>query len=123
MRPHSRTRFARSCSRRTSMPSPRRCCPSSRTDMPAAEPQHIDKARTIGRAAFDGFLQSDLMPTGMQTPPLIWAAAFMVGPALFLPAQYMVKYPFLRRFHPERLERTFWNDRMLFLLMSAGAIG
>jgi len=91
--------------------------------MHAATHEQIDQARTIGRATFDGFLQSDLMPTGMQAPALIWAAAFMVGPALFLPAQYMVKYPFLRRFHPERLERTFWNDRMLFLLMSAGAIG
>jgi hypothetical protein len=83
----------------------------------------VDQARTIARATFDGFLQSDLMPSGMQAPALIWAAAFLVGPALFLPAQHMVKYPFIRRFHPEQLERAFWGDRMLFLLMSAGAIG
>src|SRR3954465_4835768 len=120
MRPRSRTRFARSCSRRTSMPSQRRSCQSSRTDMNTATREQIDQARTIGRATFDGFLQSDLMPTGMQAPALIWAAAFMVGPALFLPAQYMVKYPFMRRFHPERLERAFWNDRTVFLFFFSG---
>src|SRR4029079_6726584 len=70
-----------------------------------------------------GFLQSDLMPAGMQAPALIWAAAFMVGPALVLPAQHLGKYPMLRRFNPGRVEGAFWNDRMLFLLLSAGAIG
>jgi hypothetical protein len=35
----------------------------------------------------------------------------------------MVKYSFIRRFHPELLEPTFWNDRMLFLMMSGGAMG
>ena len=84
---------------------------------------HVDQARTIARATFDGFLQNDLMPSGMQAPALIWAAAFMVGPALFLPAQHLVKYPMLRKFHPGRVEGAFWNDRMLFLLLSAGAIG
>ena len=63
------------------------------------------------------------MPQGMQAPALIWAAAFLVGPALFLPAQHLVKYPMIRKFHPEMLERAFWGDRILFLLMSAGAIG
>jgi hypothetical protein len=82
-----------------------------------------DQTQTIARATFDGFLQSDLMPQGMQAPALIWAAAFLVGPAIFFPAQYLAKYPFIRKFHPERLERAFWDDRLLFLLMSAGAIG
>ena len=88
-----------------------------------AEGTPSDQARTIARATFDGFLQSDLMPQGMQAPALIWAAAFLVGPALFFPAQHLVKYPMIRRFHPEMLERAFWGDRILFLLMSAGAIG
>jgi hypothetical protein len=82
-----------------------------------------DQARTIARATFDGFLQSDLMPQGMQAPALIWAAAFLVGPAIFFPIQGMVKFSFIRMFHPELLEPTFWNDRMLFLLMSSGAMG
>src|ERR1051326_4896908 len=82
-----------------------------------------DQAVTIARATFDGFLQSDLMPSGMQAPAMIWAAAFLVAPALCFPAQAMVKYPFIRRFFPERLEATFWNDRMLLMIMSAGAIG
>lgn len=63
------------------------------------------------------------MPTGMQAPAIIWAAAFLVAPALIMPAQHMVKYPLLRRFHPELVEPTFWSDRLLFLLMSAGAVG
>ncbi len=79
--------------------------------------------RTIARATFDGFLQSDLMPQGMQAPALIWAAAFLVAPSLFFPAQFMAKYPFIRRFHPTLLEGTFWGDRLLFLIMSAGAMG
>ena len=82
-----------------------------------------DQARTIAGATFDGFLQSDLVPQGMQATALIWAAAFLVGPALFFPAQYLAKYPFIRRYHPEQLERVFWDDRLLFLLMSAGAMG
>jgi len=82
-----------------------------------------EQAKIIARSTFDGFLQSDLTPAGMQVPAIIWAAAFMVGPALFLPAQHMVKYPLLRRFHPERVEGALWNDRLLFLLLSAGAIG
>src|SRR5256885_4612201 len=82
-----------------------------------------DQARTIARATFDGFLESDLMPAGMQAPAMIWAVAFMVGPALFLPAQHLVKYPMLRRFAPHRVEPAFWSDRILFLIMSAGAIG
>jgi hypothetical protein len=83
----------------------------------------LAQARTIAQATFDGFLQSDLMPSGMQAPALIWAAAFLVGPALFFPAQYMAKYPFLRRYYPSRLEGTMWDDRMLFILLSAGAVG
>jgi hypothetical protein len=88
-----------------------------------AEGTPADQAQTIARATFDGFLQSDLMPQGMQAPALIWAAAFLVGPAIFFPIQGMVKYSFIRRFHPELLEPTFWNDRMLFLIMSGGAMG
>ena len=86
-------------------------------------PAERDQVRTIARATFGGFLESDLVPQGMQAPALIWAAAFLVGPALFLPTTYLDKYPFIRRFHPEMLERTFWGDRLLFLLMSAGAMG
>ena len=83
----------------------------------------FEQAKTIARATFNGFLQSDLMPSGMQAPAIIWAAAFFVAPALAMPAQSMVKYPMIRRFHPELLESTFWNDRLLFLMMSAGAVG
>jgi hypothetical protein len=82
-----------------------------------------DQARTIARATFDGFLQSDLMPTGMQAPAIIWAAAFMVAPSIFLAAQNLLKYPLMRRFHPEAVEPALWSDRMLFLLLSAGGIG
>ena len=63
-----------------------------------------DQARTIARATFDGFLQSDLVPQGMQAPALIWVAAFFVAPALFLPVKALNKYSTIRRFFPERLE-------------------
>ena len=60
-----------------------------------------EQVATIARATFDGFLQSDLMPSGMQAPAMIWVAAFLVAPSL-LPARasHMVKYPFIRTFHP-----------------------
>ena len=32
---------------------------------------------TIARATFKGFLESDLMPSGMQAPAMIWVAAFL----------------------------------------------
>ena len=82
-----------------------------------------DQVRTIARATFSGFLESDLMPSGMQAPALIWAAAFFVAPALCLPAIAMIKYPFIRKYHPAGLEVAFWGDRLVFLLLSAGAIG
>ena len=82
-----------------------------------------DQVRTIARATFDGFLQSDLVPQGMQASALIWVAAFFVAPALFLPVKAINKYMTIRRFFPDRLEEAFWLDRMVFLMMSAGAIG
>jgi hypothetical protein len=63
------------------------------------------------------------MPQGMQAPALIWVAAFLLAPGLFLPVAALNKYATIRRFFPERLEPALWNDRMLFLIMSAGAIG
>jgi hypothetical protein len=81
------------------------------------------QAATIARATFSGFLESDLMPSGMQAPALIWAAAFLVAPALCLPAVAMIKYPFLRKYHAAMLEFAFWNDRLLYMLLSTGAVG
>jgi hypothetical protein len=88
-------------------------------------PSHAerDQARTIARSTFDGFLQSDLMPAGMQASAIIWAVAFLAAPAVLMPAQFMVKYTFMRRFFPARVEASLWNDRMLYILMSAGAVG
>ncbi len=77
----------------------------------------------IARATFGGFLQSDLMPAGMQASSAIWAAAFLAAPALFPCTQDLVKYNFLRRFHPQIVEAALWSDRSLFLLLSAGAMG
>src|SRR5436190_19344233 len=82
-----------------------------------------DQVRTIARATLSGFLESDLMPSGMQAPALIWAAAFLVAPSLCLPAVYMIKYPFIRKYQPGMVESAFWADRLLFLLLSAGAMG
>ena len=81
------------------------------------------QAMTIARATLSGFLESDLVPSGMQAPALIWTAAFLVTPALCLPAVYMLKYPFIRAYQPEYVERALWSDRLLFLMLSAGAMG
>jgi hypothetical protein len=78
---------------------------------------------TIARATFGGFLQSDLMPAGMQAQSAIWAAAFFAAPALLPCAQDLVKYNFIRRYHPALVEPSLWNDQALFILLSAGAIG
>lgn len=82
-----------------------------------------DQVRTIARATFDGFLQSDLMPSGMQAAAIIWATAFLVAPSLLFPVAQLNKYSFLRTFHPQLIEQTMWGDRLVFLLMSAGAVG
>jgi hypothetical protein len=63
------------------------------------------------------------MPSGMQATAIIWATAFLVAPSLLFPVAQLNKYSFLRTFHPHLIERTLWGDRLLFLLMSAGAVG
>src|SRR5437763_6439441 len=78
---------------------------------------------TIARATLGGFLQSDVMPQGMQASATIWAAAFLAAPAMLLSAQFLGKYSFLQRYYPELLERAIWSDRGLFILLSSGAIG
>ena len=96
--------------------------------MPSRErsltPSHTrDQVETIARATFSGFLQSDLMPQGMQAAAVVWVAAFLLAPGLFIPVAALDKYSKLRRYFPARLEPALWDDRMLFLIMSAGAIG
>ena len=86
----------------------------------------IEQRRQVGiiaRATFGGFLQSDLMPAGMQASATIWAAAFLATPALLPCAQDLVRYNFLRRFQPQLVEAELWSDKSLFLLLSAGAMG
>jgi hypothetical protein len=83
----------------------------------------LEQAVTIARATFGGFLQSDVMPQGMQASATIWAAAFLAAPAMLLSAQFLGKYSFLQRYYPDLLERAIWSDRGLFILLSSGAIG
>ena len=89
-----------------------------------AAPSNVEaQVRTIARGTFDGFLQSDLMPSGMQAAAIIWATAFLVAPSLLFPVAQLNKYSFLRTFYPQLIERTMWSDRLIFLIMSAGAVG
>ena len=83
----------------------------------------LEQAVTIARATFGGFLQSEVMPQGMQAAATIWAAAFLAAPAMLLSAQFLSKYWFLQRYYPAELERAIWSDRGLFILLSSGAIG
>lgn len=91
--------------------------------MPTNWRTELQQAVTIARATFGGFLQSDVMPQGMQASATIWAAAFLAAPAMLLSAQFLGKYSFLQRYYPELLERAIWSDRGLFILLSSGAIG
>jgi len=59
----------------------------------------------------------------MQAQAIIWATAFLVAPSLLFPVAQLNKYSYLRRFHPELIERVLWSDRLIFLIMSAGAVG
>ena len=77
----------------------------------------------IARATFGGFLQSDLMPAGVQASAGIWAAAFLAAPAMLPLAQDLVRYNFIRHFRPQLVERALWSDEALFLLLSCGALG
>ena len=63
------------------------------------------------------------MPSGMQAPAIIWATAFLVAPSLLFPVAQLNKYSFLRSYYPHLIERTMWIDQLVFLLMSAGAVG
>jgi len=63
------------------------------------------------------------MPQGMQAAAVVWVAAFLLAPGMLIPVAAIEKYSRLRRFFPERVEPALWGDRMLFLMMSAGAIG
>ena len=83
----------------------------------------LRQAVTIARATFGGFLQSDIMPQGLQASAIIWAAAFLAAPTLFLSAQGLAKYALLQRYMPHLVERVLWDDRGLFILLSAGSIG
>ncbi len=90
--------------------------------MPSDWRTEARQAVTIARATFGGFLQSDVMPQGMQASATIWAAAFLASPALFLSAQFLGKYTFLQRYYPHVLERAYWSDHGLFILLSCGAL-
>jgi hypothetical protein len=94
-----------------------------RSSPPADWRTELHQAVAIARATFGGFLQSDVMPQGLQASATIWAAAFLAAPAMLLSAQFLGKYTFLERYYPQLLERAIWNDRGLFILLSSGAIG
>jgi len=83
----------------------------------------LRQAATIARATFGGFLQSDIMPQGLQASAVIWAAAFLAAPTLLLSAQGLSKYALLQRYMPHLVERNLWSDRALFILLSCGSIG
>jgi hypothetical protein len=63
------------------------------------------------------------MPQGLQAQAVIWAAAFLAAPAMLPCAQAVVKYPFIRKYQPNLIESTIWNDKALFILLSCGAMG
>src|SRR5258708_18198793 len=54
---------------------------------------------------------------------MIWGTALAARRAGRLPAVPMVKYPFIRKYPPSMIDSALWGDRILYLLLSTGAMG
>ena len=83
--------------------------------MPTNWRAELRQAVTIARATFGGFLQSDVMPQGMQASATIWAAAFLAAPAMLLSSQFLggsidLACPQRPLRHGERLDHRFLHS-------------
>jgi hypothetical protein len=71
------------------------------------------------RTFFSRLFESELMPPGLpQVRLLIWTAALIFGPSLFLPFNMWNSYVYLARWHPELLQPTIWADKLQLLLLA-----
>ena len=73
----------------------------------------------LTRFFFSRLFESELMPPGLpQVRLVIWSAALILGPGLYLPVNMWGAYVYLNAWHPERLQPTIWGDKVQLLLLA-----
>jgi hypothetical protein len=73
----------------------------------------------LTRFFFSRLFESELMPPGLpQVRLVIWSAALILGPGLYLPVNMWGTYVYLNAWHPERLQPTIWGDKVQLLLLA-----
>ena len=83
--------------------------------MTARDPRGLLLVRTF----FSRLFESELMPPGLpQVRLLIWSAALIIGPGLYLPVNMWGRYVYLARWHPELLQPAIWGDKLQLLLLA-----
>jgi hypothetical protein len=75
--------------------------------------------RTLARATFDGFFESELMPPGLpQVRLLIFVIAALMFPATQVPGRAWPVYARAARFQPEVLDLLMWPHKLLFITLA-----
>jgi hypothetical protein len=71
------------------------------------------------RTFFSRLFESELMPPGLpQVRLLIWSAALLIGPGLYLPVNMWGRYVYLAAWHPHLLQPAIWGDKLQLLLLA-----
>ncbi|MGH3117481.1 MAG: hypothetical protein ACRD09_15595, partial [Vicinamibacterales bacterium] len=77
------------------------------------------RGELLVRTFFSGLFESELMPPGLpQVRLLIWSAALIFGPGLYLPVNMWGRYVYLAAWHPDLLQPAIWADRVQLLLLA-----
>jgi hypothetical protein len=78
-----------------------------------------DRGALLVRTFFSRLFESELMPPGLpQVRLLIWTAALIYGPSLFLPVQMWGRYVYLAAWRPELLQPAIWAGKIQLLLLA-----
>jgi hypothetical protein len=68
---------------------------------------------------FSRLFESELMPPGLpQVRLLIWSAALIVGPGLYLPVNMWGRYVYVAAWHPHLLLPAIWADKLQLLILA-----
>jgi hypothetical protein len=68
---------------------------------------------------FSQLFESELMPPGLpQVRLVIWSAALLIGPGLYLPVNMWGRYVYLAAHHPELLQPVIWADKVQLLILA-----
>ena len=75
--------------------------------------------RTLARATFNGFFESELMPAGLpQVRLVIFAFVVLMFPATQLPMRAWQQYLVASRVRPDVLDLLMWPHKLLFVTMA-----